>query len=367
MSWPRTVHSTTLLILIMISVAVPLVIASTETADSFGEAVHFIELPYPSPSSEWDDSWLKSDWTAPDTLRTNPFAFWSAALSGKVSRPAMNRRGVQESFIKDWLREGKRAAEVLRVFGTPTTILPLDGGQRWQYFNHYYPCGYKIIIDFDKTTQVIAYKTEDYVEHQYLQILEDLVQTLATFGDINRRSETESVVSPYAITQTQSDGKYRILPTLNINRTHRFLKGLLVQDILFSCPTPPDLSAVKSMPYLLDPGREWRGWWKRWKPAIVSHLPQRRSQGRSVEVYPQVRSAWDHAQSIREAVNSYQNALWHGDDEEEELYFYNRAIEKYPYLPNIYESRGKLYEKRGDLDLAEQDFERARRLREAIK
>ena len=56
-----------------------------------------------------------------------------------------------------------------------------------------------------------------------------------------------------------------------------------------------------------------------------------------------------------------------GDDEEEELYFYNRAIEKYPYLPNIYESRGRLYEKRGDLDLAEQDFERARRLREAIR
>ncbi len=363
MSWPRTVHSITLLILITVFLAVPLVIASIETADSFGEAVNFIELPYPSASSEWDDSWLKSDWTAPDTLRTNSFAFWSAALSGKVSRPAMDRRGLQESFIKGWLREGKRAAEVLRVFGTPATVLPLDSGQRWQYFNHYYPCGYKIIIDFDKTTQVIAYKTEDYVEHQYLQILEDLVQTLATFGDTRRRSETESVVSPYAITQTQSDGKYRIIPTLNINRTHRFLKGLLVQDILFSCPTPPDRSAVEAMPYLLAPGREWRGWWKRWKPEIVSHLPQ----GHPVEVSLEVKDDWAHAQSIREAVGSYQSALWHYDDLDEVLYFYNRAIEKYPYLPDIYESRGKLYEDKGDLGLAKKDFERARRLRDAIR
>ena len=363
MSWPRTVHSITLLILITVFLAVPLVIASIETADSFGEAVHFIELPYPSASSEWDDSWLKSDWTAPDTLRTNPFAFWSAALSGKVSRPAMDRRGLQESFIKGWLREGKRAAEVLRVFGTPATVLPLDSGQRWQYFNHYYPCGYKIIIDFDKTTQVIAYKTEDYVEHQYLQILEGIVQTLATFGDTRRRSETESVVSPYAITQTQSDGRYRIIPTLNINRTHRFLKGLLAQDILFSCPTPPDRSAVEAMPYLLAPGREWRGWWKRWKPEIVSHLPQ----GHPVEVSLEVKDDWAHAQSIREAVGSYQSALWHYDDLDEVLYFYNRAIEKYPYLPDIYESRGKLYEDKGDLGLAKKDFERARRLRDAIR
>ena len=62
MSWLRTVHSITLLILITVSLAVPLVIANIETADSFGEAVRFIELPYPSLSSEWDDSWLKSDW-----------------------------------------------------------------------------------------------------------------------------------------------------------------------------------------------------------------------------------------------------------------------------------------------------------------
>lgn len=363
MSWSRTVHSITLLILIMISLAVPLVIASTETADSFGEAVHFIELPYPSLSSEWDDSWLKSDWTAPDTLRTNPFAFWSAALSGKVSRPAMNRRGVQESFIKGWLREGKRAAEVLRVFGTPTTILPLDGGQRWQYFNHYYPGGYKIIIDFDKTTQVIAYKTEDYVEHQYAQILEDLVQTLATFGDICRRSETESVVSPYAITQTQSDGKYRILPTLNINRTHRFLKGLLVQDILFSCPEPLNLSVVEAMPYLLAPGREWRGWWKRWKPGIVSRLPQ----GHLTDAPLETEDTSELAHSIYDAAYLFRSAHLHTDDLGERLYFCNQAIEKYPYLPDVYERRGQLYEEKGDLSLAKEDFERARRLREAIR
>lgn len=363
MSCPRTVHSITLLILITVSLAVPLVIASIETADSFGEAVHFIELPYPSTSSEWDDSWLKSDWTAPDTLRTNPFAFWSAALSGKVARPSMDRRGLQERFIKGWLREGKRAAEVLRVFGPPTTISPLDDGQRWQYFNHYYPGGYTITIDFDKTTQVIAYKTEDYVEHQYLQILEDLVQTLATFGDTRRRSETESGVFPFAITQIQSDGKYRIVPTLDVKRTRGFLEGLLNIDILFSCPTPPDRSAVEAMPYLLAPGREWRSWWKRWKPEIVSHLPQ----GHPVEVSLKVKNDWDHAQSIREAVGSYQSALWHYDDLDEVLYFYNRAIEKYPYLPDIYESRGKLYEKQGELSLAKQDFERARRLREAIR
>ena len=255
----RTLCSIILLILITISLVIPLATASTEPTDSFGETIQFIELPYPSPSSEWDDSWLKSDWTSPDTLRTNPFAFWSAALSGKVSRPSMDRGGLQERFIKGWLREGKRAAEVLRVFGTPTTILPLDGGQRWQYFNRYYPGGCKIVIDFDKTTQVIAYKTEDYIEDQYLQILEDLVQTLAIFGDIRRRSETESVISPYAITQTQSDGKYRILPTLNINRTHSFLKGLLVQDILFSCPQPPDLSAVEAMPYFTCSGTRMAG------------------------------------------------------------------------------------------------------------
>ena len=358
----RTAHSIMLLILIMVSLAAPLVIASAETTDSFGEAVPFIELSLPSPSSEWDDSWLKSDWTSPDTLRTNPFAFWSAALSGKVSRPSMDRRGLQERFIKGWLREGKRAAEVLRVFGTPTTILRLDGDQRWQYFNHYYPGGYKIIIDFDKTTQVIAYETEDYVEHQYLQILEDLVQTLATFGDTRRHSETESVVFPYTITQTQSGGKYRILPTLNINRTHSFLKGLLVQDILFSCPQRPDLSAVEAMPYSLAPGREWRGWWRRWKPEIVSHLPY----GSAPEVPSEVKDDGELVHSIREAVGSYQSALWHYDDLDEVLYFYNRAIEKYPYLPDIYESRGKLYEEKGDLDLAKQDFERAKRLREAI-
>ena len=359
----RTLCSIILLILITISLVIPLATASTEPTDSFGETIQFIELPYPSPSSEWDDSWLKSDWTSPDTLRTNPFAFWSAALSGKVSRPSMDRRGLQERFIKGWLREGKRAAEVLRVFGTPTTILPLDGGQRWQYFNHYYPGGYKIIIDFDETTQVIAYKTEDYVEHQYFQILEDLVQTLATFGDIRRRSETESVISPYAITQTQSDGKYRILPTLNINRTRRFLKGLLVQDILFSCPQPPNLSAVEAMPYLLAPGREWHGWWKRWKPGIVSYLPY----GSALQVPSEVKDDGELVHSIREAVGSYQSALWHYDDLDEVLYFYNRAIEKYPYLPDIYESRGKLYEEKGDLNLAKQDFERAKRLREAIK
>ena len=124
----RTLCSIILLILITISLVIPLVTASTEPTDSFGETIQFIELPYPSPSSEWDDSWLKSDWTSPDTLRTNPFAFWSAALSGKVSRPSMDRRGLQERFIKGWLREGKRAAEVLRVFGTPTTILP----PRWR-------------------------------------------------------------------------------------------------------------------------------------------------------------------------------------------------------------------------------------------
>ena len=363
MFWSRTFHSIILLILIMIFPVVPLVIASTETTDSFGDTIPFIELPLPDPSLEWDDGWLKSDWTAPDTLRTNPFAFWSAALSGKVYRPAMDRRGLQESFIKGWLREGKRAAEVLRVFGTPTTILPLDGGQRWQYFNHYYPGGYKIIIDFDKTTQVIAYKTEDYVEHQYPQILEDLVQTLVTFGDICRRSETESVVSPYAITQTQSGGKYRILPTLNINRTHRFLKGLLVQDILFSCPTLPNLSAVEVMPHSRAPGREWRGWWKRWKPVIVSRLPG----GYPVEVPPKSKDTWELAQSIYDAAYSYQSALWHSGDLVEVLYFYNRTIEKYPYLPDVYELRGKLYEKKGDLSLAEKDFERARRLREAIQ
>ena len=359
----RTVHSITLSILITISLVVPPASASTETTDSFGETIQFIELPYPSPSSEWDDSWLKSDWTPPDTLRTNPFAFWSAALSGKVSRPAMNRRGLQESFIKGWLREGKRAAEVLRVFGTPTTILPLDDGQRWQYFNHYYPGGYKIIIDFDKTTQVIAYKTEDYMEHQYLQILEDLVQTLATFGDIHRRSETESVVFPFAITQIQSDGKYRIVPTLNINRTHRFLEGLLVQDILFSCPQPPNLSAVEGMPYLLAPGREWRGWWKRWKPGIVSRLPQ----GLPADAPPETEDTWKLTHSIYDAADLFRSAHLHTDDLGERLYFYNRAIEKYPYLPDVYECRGQLYEEKGDLSLAKQDFERARRLREAIR
>ena len=359
----RTLCSIILLILITISLAIPLATASTETTDSFGETIQFIELPYPSPSSEWDDSWLKSDWTSPDTLRTNPFAFWSAALSGKVSRPTMNRFGLHESLIKGWLRKGKRAAEVLRVFGTPTTILPLDGGQRWQYFNHYAPCGYKIIIDFDETTQVIAYKTEDYVENQYLQILEDLVQTLATFGDIRRRSETESVVSPYAITQTQSDGKYRPLPTLDINRTHGFLKWFLAADILFSCPQRPDLSAIEAMPYSLAPGREWRGWWKRWKPGIVSHLPY----GSAPKVPPEIKDDSELAYSIYQAAGSYQSALWHSDDLDEVLYFYNRAIEKYPYLPDVYERRGQLYEKKGDLSFAEKDFERARRLREAIK
>ena len=49
----------------------------------------------------------------------------------------MDRRGLQESFIKGWLRDGKRAAGVLRVFGTPDIVLPLDNGQRWQYFIHY--------------------------------------------------------------------------------------------------------------------------------------------------------------------------------------------------------------------------------------
>ena len=359
----RTVHSIILLILITISLVIPLATASAETTDSFGETIQFIELPYPSPSSEWDDSWLKSDWTSPDTLRTNPFAFWSAALSGKVSRPSMDRRGLQERFIKGWLREGKRAAEVLRVFGTPTTILPLDGGQRWQYFNHYYPGGYKIVIDFDKTTQVIAYKTEDYIEDQYLQILEDLVQTLTIFGDIRRRSETESVISPYAITQTQSDGKYRILPTLNINRTRRFLKGLLVQDILFSCPQPPNLSAVEAMPYLLAPGREWHGWWKRWKPGIVSHLPQ----GYPADAHPETEDIWELTHSIYDAADLFRSAHLHIDDLVEGLYFCNQAIEKYPYLPDVYEQRGKLYEKQGDMSLAKKDFERAGRLREAIR
>ena len=359
----RTVHSIILSILIMISLVIPLTTASTETTDSFGKAVLFIESPLPYPSSEWNDSWLKSDWTSPDTLRTNPFAFWSAALSGKVSRPSMDRRGLQERFIKGWLRAGKRAAEVLRVFGTPTTILPLDGGQRWQYFIHYYPCGEKLTIDFDKATQVVAYETEYYEEEKYLEILEDLVQVLATTGNISRRSEKGLVIDPYAITQTQSDGKYRIFPTLNINRTRGFLKGLMDIDILFSCPTPPDKSAVEAMPGAYDPGQAWRSWWKRWKPEIVSHLPQ----GHPVEISPEVKDDWDHAQSIREAVGSYQSALWHYDDLDEVLYFYNRAIEKYPYLPDIYESRGKLYEEKGDLDLAKQDFERAKRLREAIK
>lgn len=359
----RTVQSMILSILITISLTLPLATASTETTDSFGETIQFIELPYPSLSSEWDDSWLKSDWTASDTLQTNPFAFWSAALSGKISRPAMDRRGLQESFIKGWLREGKRAAEVLRVFGTPDIVLLLDNGQRWQYFIHYYPCGEKLTIDFDKTTQVIAYETEDYEEHQYLQILEDLVQTLATFGDIRRRSETESGVSPYAITQTQSDGKYRILPTLNINRTHRFLEGLLVQDILFSCPQPPNLSAVEAMPYLLDPGREWRGWWKRWKPGIVSRLPQ----GHPADTPPETEDTWELTHSIYDAADLFRSAHLHTDDLGEGLYFCNRAIEKYPYLPDVYERRGQLYEEKGDLGLAKEDFERARRLREAIR
>ena len=358
----QTLRSITPLILIMIFPVVPFVAGSTETSDSFGEIIHSTE-PLPPYPSEWDDRWLKSDWTAPNTLRTNLFAFWSAAASGKVHNPSIDRYGLRNQLVKGWLREGKRAAEVLRVFGVPDIVLPLDNGQRWQYFIHYYPCGEKLIIDFDKTTQVIAYETEDYEEEKYLPILEDLVQTLATFGDIRRRSETESVVSPYAITQTQSDGAYRIVPTLDINRTHRFLNGLLVQDILFSCPQPPNLSAVEAMPYLLDPGREWRGWWKRWKPGIVSRLPQ----GLPADAPPETEDTWKLTHSIYDAADLFRSAHLHTDDLGERLYFYNRAIEKYPYLPDVYECRGQLYEEKGDLSLAKQDFERARRLREAIK